>query len=276
MTQKILLISGCKQSGKSSAMNYLTGYLLQQAGLITKYSLDENGNLLIPHVFTDPETGAGVEEWGLLDTTRKDEEYGRAACTQIWPHIKPYHFADNLKEVAIVVFGLKREEINGTDEDKNKPSPIKWEDIYKLCPHLKPKKPKKAKKTEGEEDVVEDEVVRGEYATNREFMEVWGTDIARTLRNTCWIEGCMNTIVQEDWPFAVVPDCRFEDEVEYCRQIGAKTIRLTRNPHQGKHSAETNLLKYDGFDAVIENDEMTQIEKGQQLVRILQEWGWIN
>lgn len=273
MTQKILLISGCKQSGKSSAMNYLTGYLLQQTGLITKYSLDDNGNLLIPHVFTDPETGAGVEEWGLLDTTRKDEEYCRAACTKIWPHIKPYHFADNLKEVAVVVFGLKREEINGTDEDKNKPSPIKWEDIYKLLPHLKPKK-KKAKK--GEEEVVEEEIVRAEYATNREFMEVWGTDIARTLYNECWIQCCMNQIVLEDWPMAVVPDCRFKDEVIYCKELGAKTVRLTRNPFKGKHSAETDLLDFDGFDAVIDNDDMTQEQKGQQLVRILQEWGWIN
>lgn len=274
MTQRILLISGCKQSGKSSAMNYLTGYLLQQAGVITKFSLDEGGNLLVPQKVTDPETGSVVEEWGRLDLTRKDPEYGNAAAQQVWPLIKPYHFADNLKEVAVVVFGLNREQINGTDEDKNKLSPIKWENIYKLLPHLKPKK-KKVKKGE-EEEVIEDEVVRGEYATNREFMEVWGTDIARALYNECWIQGCMNQIVAEDWPLAVVPDCRFKDEVVYCRELGAKVVRLTRNPFKGKHSAETNLLDYDGFDAVINNEDMTQEQKGQQLVRILQEWGWIN
>mgnify|MGYP002132919275 CR=1 FL=1 len=47
--QKVLLISGRKQSGKTSAMNYLAGYLLTQAGLvinghpISQFQLDEQG-----------------------------------------------------------------------------------------------------------------------------------------------------------------------------------------------------------------------------------------
>ena len=45
MEQKILLISGRKQSGKDSAANYLAGYLLKKAGMIKYYELDEEGKL---------------------------------------------------------------------------------------------------------------------------------------------------------------------------------------------------------------------------------------
>lgn len=257
--QKILLISGCKQSGKSSAMNYLTGFLLQRAKVIDMFKLDEDGNLLIDYRAVDPVTGNEIQEWGLLDVTRQDPEYVKDASRKIWPIIKPYHFADTLKEVCVAVFGLDRSEIYGTDDDKNKLCKIRWVDMGKLITL-----PKRTKDNP-----------RPEFMTNREFMEYYGTNVCRSLNNLCWIESCFKRVIGDGYPLAVVPDCRFPDEVEYAQNIGAKVIRLTRQPHEATHSAETSLLTYDGFDKVIDNTNMTQEEKGIELVKTLQEWGWI-
>lgn len=259
MTQKILVISGCKQSGKDSAMNYLAGYLLKQAGAIDYYELDDKGNLLIDYEVVNPETGLKTKELGWLDMSRMDPEFVRNASQRIWPTIKPYRFADTLKEVCVAVFQLNREDLYGTDEAKNKPSHIRWEDIYRT---LNIPTTKQKNKTE--------------FLSNRDCLEIIGTDICRSIYNKCWIESCYNRILQENWPFAVVTDCRFADEVEYSKEIGAKVVRLTRRPLKSTHKAETALLHYEGFDAVIDNTAITQEEKGQQLIRILQEWGWIS
>lgn len=255
--QKILLISGKKQSGKSSAMNYLSGYLLKQHGLIERFSLDEKGNLLIDCEVQDPITFELKKEWGILDLTRTDVEYAQQASRKIWPIVKPYHFADMLKEIATVVFQLDRNEIYGSDDDKNKPCKVLWSS----CEKLGIKKPKGT---------------TAEYLTNREFLERFGTDVCRTLLSSCWIESCFKRIVTEDFPFCIIPDCRYQDEADYGKEVGAKVIRLTRNLFNGKHSAETSLDDYPNFDAVIDNSLMTQEEKGQELVRVLQGWGWIS
>lgn len=285
--QRVLLISGCKQSGKSSAMNYLGGYLLKQSGLsingtpVSQFQLDENGNLEFDSYFVNPDTKEKVGEWSRLDITRQDEGFVDAARQFIWPVIKVQHFAELLKETAIVVFGLNREEVYGTDEQKNRLSPIKWESVYKLFPEKRPQIKKSVKKKKGEVVEAEPEVVEQpvqEYMTNREFLEVWGTDIARGLHNECWIQALFTRILSEDYPLVVVPDCRFEDEIIYGREVPGielKVIRLLRNPFNGQHAAETNLLNYEGFDAVIDNREMTQEEKGLELVNILRSWGWI-
>ncbi len=259
MSQKILVISGCKQSGKDSAMNYVAGYLLKQAGIISHFELDDKGNLLINYEVQNPETGELSEELGLLDMARMDPEFVRGASKKIWPTIKPYRFADTLKEVCVAVFQLNRADLYGTDADKDKISHIKWADVHKLfnTPVAKQKN-------------------KGEFLTNRQCLEVIGTDICRVIYNRCWIESCYNRILQEDWPFSVVTDCRFPDEVEYSKELGAKVVRLTRRPLKSTHKAETSLLTYEGFDAVIDNSEMTQEEKGQQLVVLLQSWGWCN
>lgn len=278
--QKILLISGCKQSGKTSAMNYLAGYLLVQSGLVinnravSMFQLDEKGNLEFDYYFKNPETGEELGEWIRLDISQQDPEFAVGAERLIWPVIKPQSFADLIKEICVVVFGLSREEVYGTDEQKNMPSPIKRENMYNLFPALRPKK---AKKKKGEEDAVE--VQESEYLTNREFMQLFGTDICRGLLNECWMQAALTRIVSENYDFVVVPDCRFKDELDYTRQIAGvdvKAVRLTRNPFPSEHSSETDFDNYDGFDFVINNENMTQEEKGVELINYLRSIGWIS
>lgn len=260
--QKILLISGKKQSGKDSAANFLAGYLLRQQGMIKYFELDEEGKLLVDIKVQDPQTGNVVEELGLHDLGRKDTEYVNWASNNLWPIIKIDHFGDALKDICEIIFGLDRAKLYGTDKDKNELTHIKWADIYKLCPEHMPK-----------EDY---EVAGKEFATYREILQVFGTDICRTLFSECWIQSLMKIVVLQGYPFVVIPDCRNEDEINYCRALGAKVIRLTRDIYPTTHSIEAALDDYQGYDAVIDNQNMTQEEKGVELVKILQSWGWVN
>lgn len=256
MTQKILLISGKKQSGKDSAANYLSGYLLKQAGATKEFKLDEDGKLLIRIQVEDPSVGKVVEEMGLLDLERKDEEYVRYASQMIWPIIKIEKFGDLLKDILIATNMAKREELYGTNADKDKLSNVKWSSYYTILD----------RPNEHGDD----------FMSNRELMEIFGSDICRELYQLCWVEGLFNRIIAQDFPLVVIADCRYPDEVEYAKMLGAKVVRLTRNPLNGKHQAETALDNYKNFDYVIDNVNMSQEQKGAELVKYLQELGWIS
>ena len=260
--QKILLISGKKQSGKDSAANFLTGYLLRRAGIIELFELDEFGNLLIDIEVQDPQTGNKVKELGLLDLNRKDIEYAKYANKNIWPIVKPEHFGDILKEVTMILFGLEREKLWGTDNNKNELTHIKWVDIYKLCPEIESKRLEEGKS--------------GIYLTYREMLEVFGTDICRIIYNECWVQALFRNVIMQGYPFIVIADCRFPHEIEYAKSLGAKVVRLTRNPKGGSHFAETALDDYVGFDHIIDNTDMTQEEKGVELINYLRSIGWIS
>jgi hypothetical protein len=55
----------------------------------------------------------------------------------------------------------------------------------------------------------------------------------------------------------IVEDVRYENEVFKIRAMGGIVIRLTRSPFEDAHESETGLDGYVGFDAIIENSEMT-------------------
>lgn len=277
--QKVLLISGRKQSGKTSAMNYLAGYLLTQAGLvinghpISQFQLDEQGRLEVDYHFTNPNTGEVEGEWARFDICNQDVNFLEQAQQSVFPIIRSHSFADLLKEVCAVVFGLNKEELYGTDEQKNQLCGVKWESMYKILPHLKPKKKTKKELAEGQEDEV-----RNEYMTNREFMQYFGSDICRELFSDCWSQAFYNRVIGEGFSLTVNTDCRFRSEFEYGKEIDnieVKCIRLTRNPFNSNHSSEVDFDGYEHFDAIIDNENMTQKQKGLALVTILRNWGWI-
>ena len=157
MKQKIIVISGEKQSGKTSLCNYLHGLILKGVGTIREFSVDEDGSLLTNAAFKDEE-GKIVEAMGELDVFRKDFDYSQWASKKVWPYIKGYNFADNLKEFLIAVFGLTPEQCYGTDDQKNTETQIKWSDLKFALP---PRTVGELKK----EDRLE------EYLTARELMQ---------------------------------------------------------------------------------------------------------
>ncbi len=260
--QKILAFSGKKQAGKDSACNFVHGYILRDAGIYNRFTLDsKTGKLLVPGLIEVD--GEIKEEFGILDLDRRDEIFETVASVKIWPYVKAYSFADELKDIAIRVFGLKEEHCYGTDEQKNQPCDIKWSDVAKLLPPAKVGALKKEDKLD-------------KYMTGREFLQVFGTDICREIYGDCWINACFARIEDEGSPIAVIRDVRFPNEADGCKKRGAKVIRLTRNIYYDNHSSEVALDSYTNFDFIINNQNLTLKEKTDILYQVLLNWGYLS
>ena len=249
----ILGLSGRKQSGKTTSSTFLHGYQLRYHDVIEKFLMDENGSLVVNAAQID-ENGKEVEGLGILDIERKDPDFIEYANRSIWPYAKSFSFADPLKVICMQLFGLTEAQCYGTDEDKNTPINIKWENmpVYKLS---------STKKTG--------------FMTAREFLQYFGTDVCRTIKDSVWVDNCITRMLNSGTELAIVPDIRFPNEVEAIQKAGGKVIRLTRSPHEDSHPSEISLDNYGGFDHVINNKDMTIDETNMELLKVLREWGWL-
>ena len=237
MSQKILAISGHKRAGKTTCINFLHGYELQRNQVIEKFLLDDRGRLSVNATFMD-EKGEEIQQMGVLDLNSREPRFVQYCSMNVWPFVKAYNFADSLKSIAINFFGLTYEQCYGSEKEKNTSSPVK-------------------------------------DFTAREFLQHFGTDICRSLKEDIWVDFCINQIKSEQSVLALVGDCRFPDEVEAVQQAGGKVIRLTRAPYEDSHISETALDTYEGFDAIIDNQNMTVEEQSKELLNTLGEWGWL-
>jgi hypothetical protein len=269
MTQKILCLSGRKQSGKSSLANFISGYEMRRNNVINWFDLSDEGRLQVPAKI-HADTGEIVDGIGYMDIDRQDEEFTEFAKQNLWPYAKVYSFADRLKQILILVFGLKFEQLYGTDEQKNTPTDIKWKDIQWLLSDEKCVELSK---------VIINEAFRKEdswdkFLTGRDMAQIFGSDVCRKIKNNCWVEACYADILADNYPFVIIADARFPNELDFMKEHGAKLIRLTRNPHKDNHISETALNTYTGHDLVIDNAEMTLKEKNQTMLQYLMQIGW--
>ena len=268
---KALAISGKKGSGKSTLSNFIHGYQLRCFNIIDNFSITEDGKLVIETSIKNE----GKEEKGLaiLDINRRDPEFVEWASYNVWPYIKKYSFADSLKVVAIELFGISGEQAYGTNEQKNTIVPhLLWENMPGIY--------------------TDDEMYQSTLESNpdlegvllyhtpgpmtaREFLQFFGTEICRKIYSYVWTERTTKNIQQEQSLLAIVDDCRFKNEADAIKGIGGKVIRLTRNIYQDDHDSEKDLDNYSDFDAVIDNKNMTIHETNVEIIKILEEWGWL-
>lgn len=246
---KILAFSGKKQSGKSTSSNFIHGYQLRAFRVIDNFAITESGDLLI-------KTGEEDDSYGLLDINRVDPQFADWAGYNMWPYIKKYSLATPLKMMAIELFGIKEDQVFGTEAQKNTKTHIRWDDMP-----ISMSQRKKLKK-------------KGKM-TAREFLQFFGTDVCRKIHNDIWAERLVKDIELESSLLAVVDDVRFENEVDLIQKAGGKVVRLTRQPHSDAHASETELDDYENFDAIIDNTDLTINETNQKIINLLEEWGWL-
>ena len=196
---RIIGISGRKQSGKNTSANFLHGLVLKANGLTSEFNIDSSGDLALQST----------------DITRKDDEFINYAETNMWPYVKLYSFADTLKAMCIDLFGLRPEQVYGTDEQKNTPT-----DLY-------------VKNNTGN--------TRRSTATAREFMQYFGTNVCRSIKPNVWVDHLMKTIGREKTNLAIIADIRFPNEVDAVLDAGGEVIRLNRKPLTDSHASETSL-----------------------------------
>ena len=246
---RILAFAGSKQAGKNTCCNFLHGYQMRSYNLIKGFDLSTDGGLVVDTVSADV---SGVEETGkgVLDITRTDLEFAPWAINNMWPFIKHYSFASSLKEIACGLFGLTKKQCYGTDADKNSPTWINWEDMPGYT---------------GSETG---------RMTAREFLQVFGTDICRSIYTDIWTDRTMKSIREEDSLMAVISDCRFPNESKAVQKAGGKVIKLTRGISGDSHSSESSVDEIE-HDAIIDNRELSLMETNIKVISLLEEWGWL-
>lgn len=246
---KIIAFCGRQRCGKTSSLKTVYGEILKQNKTIKQYNVDDNGDLWVNAQF---ETG---EAMAILDISQEDPGFFHFAQEMIYPFVKDYHFADNLKRIAKGLYGIKYEQMFGTTEQKKSPTQYEWASFIKAIPTNRRPKPAPTGNV-----------------TGREFLEYLG-DILRAVNDNCFTESLITQIEEEQVPVGLIGDCRRISEVDAVKAAGGTTIFFTRNTEKGTHNIETEFDNYDksNFTYVIDNENMTMQEKNKEILRIVRE-----
>ena len=166
------------------------------------------------------------------------------------PHLlcKIYNFADPLKkDICMNILGMTYDQCYGSDMDKNTPTDLVW---------------------------------NGEQLTARRAMEVIGTDIFRQLYGNVWVRATILKIQKEKPDIAIIPDCRFPNEVDIILQNDGYVIRLSRDLFNSQSNSERALDqdKYDwsNFSYIINNNDMTDTDKNKEIRTFLNSKGLVS
>lgn len=235
----IVAFAGRKGSGKNTAANVLIAYEMCRQGFQAR--INNEGKII---VLTD-----GKQE-GVLELTNPSPAKLRFLSENVYPFVKSYAFADYLKEICINLFGLKDEQVYGTNEQKDSLTNISWENM-----------PGYTGPNTG-------------LMTARSFMQYFATEICRAIAPNCWAEATLKQITTENSALALITDCRFPSEIELIHQNGGKVIWLNRSPYPNDpHVSEHVLDKYLHFDAIIDNSKDNIAEQSDKIMDKLIEWG---
>lgn len=263
----IIAFAGAKQSGKTTSLNYLHGYEMLGCGFIKRFFVDENGRLVVNAVYLDG-NDREFESMGVFDVFQDNPRFVEYAKSTFWPFIKGYNFADPLKRMLMVMFGLSREQVYGSDEQKNSLTDIRWENMPGV--------------------VTDSDDLKGAWQipgltyhepgpmTAREVMQYFGTDVMRKIKDNIWPDLCLNQIKQDDPNLAVIGDCRFKNEIDAVHATGGKVIYFTRNSESSDGHESEQAAKYiDDYDFVLDNKNMSIDEQNQAILEKVQAWGML-
>ena len=204
---KILGFAGKKQSGKNTCCNFLQMLKFHEYGVCKNASLNEQGQILVSDLFGEKVSGS---DWIPLT-----EEY--VDISQLLESFRPckiYAFADVLKEFAVDVLGLEYNQVYGTNEEKNSPTHLLWENM----PTGNNKGP----------------------MTGREILQYFGSDICRKMYENIWFDACIRRIRKDNPELALISDVRFPNEIKGVQNEGGVVFGLPRDIVNGKdtHSSE--------------------------------------
>ena len=244
----IIGLSGKKQSGKSTAANFIKAYHLLELGILESIHVQDNGLLSF--------FGDSSDEIAMNNTKFNENTYAEIVS-----------FADPLKIFCINVLGLSYEHCYGSDEQKDSLTKYKVKDL--------PISPIKEKLPKLNPYYYRDQLGHLEQLlTARQIMQYFGTHIFRQMYPDIWVDGCINYIKSQmtEYPkLFLIADCRFPSEVNAIEKNGGIVIRFTRNQNSTDlHESEIALDHYN-FTYVIDNKHMTIHEKNKALIELLSE-----
>ena len=236
MTQ-IVGFAGRKRAGKDTACNFILAVKLAELGVSKSTRLSPQGFVEVTDVLDDKVQG---EDWFPFRSPYVDTD--ALFNDRLGDSIRVYAFAKKLKDLSIELFGLERDLVFGTDEDKNKKTHLKWQDM-----------PTSTKK-------------KGRM-TIREVLQYLGTDVFRKMYNNIWVDNCISQIKRDSPDIALISDVRFENEVLSVQEADGYVVALTRcKDAEDLHDSETSVGKCMNLcNAVIDNSELTIPEQNEQI-----------
>ena len=298
MTQ-IIGFSGKKQSGKNTACNFIIGHCIHSLGVVRyAYEITETGELHVSDLFGD------TAHEGIFDINRPGKSMKEFLAKYLDEYVKLYSMADILKqEVCIKILGLKYEELYGTDEEKNRETHLRWEDMPGVIsaglfteftnsirtpmndcnPNwsmlLDPAGPENGKWRSALDEYGFCVHEPGNM-TAREVMQYVGTDIFRKMYSDVWVDALLRRINEDQPAIALICDIRFPNEVFGIQRSGGIVIRLTRNSDSpDKHSSETSLdeprFDWSNFNYILDNKDKTIIQSNEEIYGIMNTLGLI-
>jgi hypothetical protein len=236
----IIGISGRKQSGKSTTSNFLLSLFMAKMNLCTNLELNNSGHIIVSDLLGQTQYSGLLDYSSIIDSP---DYVHKQIINSLNSVCKLYSFADPLKkDICMNMLGLTYDQCYGSDEHKNTSTDIYWEN---------------------------------KQLSAREVMEVVGTKIFRKLKNDVWVRATISKIEKDNPTIAIIPDCRFPNEIDAIHACGGKVIRLTRDPFGSDAEAEAALdkEKYDwsNFDYVCDNKNMSIYEQCIDIRNQLQE-----
>jgi hypothetical protein len=151
------------------------------------------------------------------------ESEGRSVAT--------FAFAQPLKDMCVQILGISQEGAYGTDDQKNALSHILWDNMpFDI----------QMKYTKERNPSFGFNLPRSGPMTNREVLQVMGTDIFRSIYNDVWAKAPFNR--KWDADVVILTDCRFPNEKSVTEEAGGVIIRLERDTgFSDNHPSETAL-----------------------------------
>lgn len=127
--------------------------------------------------------------------------------------------AGPVKAVCAHLFGFSLEQLYGLSESRERPDP-RWDGL-----------------------------------TPRRALQTLGTDWGRAMHPDVWVRALLTTLAAPCAPKRVViPDVRFQNEVDAIRKAGGHTVGITRNGvTAGSHVSEAGIAGLTGVEYRIDN-----------------------
>jgi len=180
-------------------------------------------------------------------------------------------FASALKETCCNLFSIKKQNIYGSEEDKNKKTAYKWSDMPGFITKQMYFKLEKSGIYPEELNLFTRE---DSEMSAREFLQFFGTEVCRKIKDQVHIQSVFNKINSSKKDFFIIPDVRFENEVKSIQQNGGIVVRLKREISEDNHSSEKVLDTFNEFDLVIDNSKLSVEKELALLNKFLSKKGW--
>lgn len=279
---KLLAFSGKKQSGKNSMFNSMLGLEMMLLNIVQgSAKVMQDGKLHVTDIFGDDQFA------GIFDIDRPTESMRSFSSDFIHPFIKSFSFADTLKQkVCIDLLGLEHHQVYGSDEEKNTPTHLRWENMLGVVTDKELVDFANSEEVSGRLGEYYTRLVNGliyhepGFMTGRDVMQFFGSEFFRKAYETIWIDNTIKDVNNSTTKMAVITDCRFPNEVAAIHKAGGKVIRLTRNNDSPDKHISENLLNKDvydwnNFDHILDNEDMTMFEQEAELFELLKNWEWL-